>query len=111
MTASPHFTHPTYPAPRPHFSTDIAPPPHSPSQAFPATPFDATIQVLTFEARVPMPGMHSSNHASDSMRTHLHLPNSRVIDVEPLDPIEFDGIPIRSPANQTSRCEKMISRQ
>jgi hypothetical protein len=41
--------------------------------------------------------MHSSNHSSDAVRTHVHLSNPRTIDIEPLDPIEFDGAPINQP--------------
>jgi hypothetical protein len=37
--------------------------------------------------------MQSSNYASDAMRTALHLPNARVIDVDGLGDIEFDGSP------------------
>lgn len=48
---------------------------------------------LRFNARVPLPGMHSSNHNSDAMRSALHLPNPRIVDLDPAEPLEFDGLP------------------
>lgn len=100
MTPSPRFAHPTNTTARPSRSTNIIPESLSNAQILPATPFDATIQQLSFNARVPVAGMQSSNYASDAMRTALHLPNSRVIDVDTLDEIEFDGIS-SSITNQT----------
>ena len=47
---------------------------------------------LRFEARVPLPGLHSSNYATDAIRSHIHLSNERVIDVEAFEPLDFDGI-------------------
>jgi hypothetical protein len=88
---SPRLRHPRQTSAAPDVSLDIVLKTVSPGQSFPATPFDATIQLLSFNARVPEPGMQLSNYASDAIRSHLHLPNTRVIDVESLGEIEFDG--------------------
>jgi len=59
------------------------------------TEIEVVASNLRFHARVPMAGMHSSNHHSDAMRTHLHLSNPRcIIDLDPMEQIEFDGSPL-----------------
>ena len=65
-----------------------------PSRALktPETEIEVVASNLRFRARVPMVGIHSSNHNSDAMRTHLHLSNpSSIIDLDPVEQIEFDG--------------------
>jgi len=99
MPPSLRFTHPTGTTPQPNPSTILVPPICSIAKNVPATPFDEASQSLRFNARVPMAGMHSSNHTSDAVRTEIHLSSSNLIDVEPFEKIEFDGIVHRNVAN------------
>src|SRR5271169_3253707 len=94
MPPSLRFTHPTSTDIQPIPSTSLVSPVSSSSsetQNVQATPLDEAAKSLRFHARVPTPGMHSSNHSSDAVRTHIHLSNPRTIDIEPFEPIEFDG--------------------
>src|SRR5271170_3509501 len=93
MPPSLRLPHPTSTTPQPIPSTSLVPPSSSHTQSVPFTPSHEASQSLRFYARVPTPGMHSSNHSSDCVRSHLHLPNPRVVDIDPLSPIEFDGLP------------------
>ena len=90
MPPSVRFTHPTATDVQPILSTSLVSPSSS-TENVPATPLDEVAQCLRFQARVPTPGMHSSNHSSDCIRTHIHLSNPRTIDIEPFEPITFDG--------------------
>lgn len=92
MPPSLRVLHPTSTTPHPATSTSLVAPSSSHTQSVPATPSHEASQSLRFHARVPTPGMHSSNHSSDCMRSHLHLPNPRIVDIDPLSPIEFDGL-------------------
>ncbi len=92
MPPSLRFTHPTSTDTQPIPSTSLVSPDLPVSHNVPATLGEAA-QTLRFHARVPMPGMHSSNHSSDAIRSQLHLSNLRTIDIDPFEPIEFDGIP------------------
>src|SRR5213596_1423484 len=90
MPPSLRFRHPSSTDIQPVPSTSLAVPSSPISLNVPLTPFNVS-QTLRYNARVPTPGMHSSNHFSDAVRTHLHLSNTRIIDIEPFEPIEFDG--------------------
>jgi hypothetical protein len=63
---------------------------HNPKET---TQINVIASNLRFNARVPLPGMHSSNHNSDAVRSALHLPNPRIVDLDPAEPLEFDGPP------------------
>lgn len=93
MPPSLRFTHPNSTSTLPTPSTSLVSPTSSSSLSnnVPETPLDEAAQSLRFHARVPIPGMHSSNHSSDAVRTHIRLSNPRIIDIEPFEPIEFDG--------------------
>ena len=93
MPPSLRFTHPRSTDTQPIPSTSLVSPTSPVSHNVPATPLAEAAQTLRFHARVPMPGMHSSNHSSDAIRTQLHLSNPRIIDIDPFEPIEFDGTP------------------
>jgi hypothetical protein len=91
MTPSPRFTYSSSSSSRPLPSTSLCPASSS-SAPIPPTPYDATIQLLAKSARVPTPGLHSSRHNSDTVRSGIHISTERVIDIDPVDPLEFDGI-------------------
>lgn len=91
MPPSLRFTHPNISTPRPDASTTFLTTSLTSIQNIPVTPFDAVSQNLRFNARVPIAGMHSSNHASDSVRTGIHLSSSSFSTIEPFEKIEFDG--------------------
>jgi hypothetical protein len=91
MPPSLRFTQPNSLTPRPDPSTTLITTSSTSVPNIPVTPFDEISQTLRFNARVPIAGMHSSNHACDTVRTGIHLPSSSFSTIEPFETIEFDG--------------------
>lgn len=91
MPPSLRFTQPNSLTPRPDPSTTLTTTSSTSIQSIPVTPFNEVSQNLRFNARVPIAGMHTLNHASDTVRTGIHLPSSSFSTIEPFETIEFDG--------------------
>jgi hypothetical protein len=91
MPPSLRFTQPNSLTPRPDPSTTLITTSSKSIQSIPVTPFNEVSQNLRFNARVPIAGMHTFNHASDTVRTGIHLPSSSFSTIEPFETIEFDG--------------------
>jgi len=89
MPPSLRFSHPRSIDREPAPSTVLVPPLRPSHET--GSVIEEISKTLRFHARVPLPGMHSSNYATDAIRSHVHLSSERVIDVEPFEPIEFDG--------------------
>jgi hypothetical protein len=91
MPPSLRFAQPNSTTTRPDLPTSLVKTPASSAQSLPATPFDEASQSLRFNARIPIAGMHSSIHASDAVRTGIHLASSSLSTLEPFEKMEFDG--------------------
>jgi hypothetical protein len=105
MSVSLRASNPTSSTPQPIPSLSLLK--SSPSKSPTDSPLslEEAAETLRFHARVPMPSMHSSYHATDASRSHIHKDYSRIVDLEPLDPPELDGTltsPPPIPNQQTS---------